>query len=198
MVSVALSILIDLRFNERLHAKCFYNEDTMVIASLNLYDSSFGDNREMGVLLRSSTEGDKEAFEDAKSEAQFIIRESQADTSRSKPTINERNQTAKTNVEHKSKIEVKPVKETRIEDKIVKNISNFLGIDVKEDEKGHCIRCGKNIPFNIEAPYCPDCYRTWARYKDDNFKEKYCIKCGKIEETSMKWPLCPLCYKKTK
>ena len=40
-----------LHFNERIHAKCFYNEDTMVITSLNLYESLSGPNREMGVLL---------------------------------------------------------------------------------------------------------------------------------------------------
>jgi hypothetical protein len=189
---------LDLRFNERVHAKCFYNEDTMVISSLNLYDSSMGDNREMGVLLHSNIEGDKETFEDAKSEAQFIIRECQSDTSRPKPATNEGSQITKTNSEQKRKIETKPVKKPGIEDTIVKNISNFFGISGSENEEGHCIRCGKNIPFNLDAPYCPDCYRTWAKYKDDNYKEKYCIRCGKSEETSMKRPLCPSCYKKTK
>jgi hypothetical protein len=90
------------------------------------------------------------------------------------------------------------VKEPRIDDKIVENISNFLGIGGREDEEGHCIRCGKKIPFNIKAPYCSVCYRTWAKYQDENFKEKYCIKCGTSEETSMKRPLCPSCYRKTK
>lgn len=31
---------LELLFNERVHAKCFYNQDSMVITSLNLYDSS--------------------------------------------------------------------------------------------------------------------------------------------------------------
>ncbi len=29
---------LDLRFDENLHAKCFYNEKSMVITSLNLYE----------------------------------------------------------------------------------------------------------------------------------------------------------------
>jgi hypothetical protein len=188
---------LELRFHERVHAKCFYNEDTMVISSLNLYDSSFGDNREMGVLLRSSAEGDKEVFADAKNEAQFIIRECQIEVSKSKPAVNERNQISKANVVYKPKIETKPVKEPRIEDVIVNKLSSFLGISGKEDDSGHCIHCGKDIPFNLEAPYCPNCYRTWARYKDDNYREKYCVKCGKSEETSMKHPLCSTCTRKT-
>ncbi len=188
---------LDLRFNERLHAKCFYNEDTMVITSLNLYDSSLGDNREMGLLLRNNIEGDKEAFDEAKNEAQFIIRECQTNTSRAKPEVNSR--TTETHVERKPSIEPKPTKkDANIEDTIKKGISSFLGIGKGEDEKGHCIRCGESIPFNIKAPYCSDCYRTWVRYKDENYKEKYCIKCGKTEDTSMKHPLCLSCNKKTK
>ena len=34
-----------------LHANCFYNEKTMVITSLNLYDYSQTNNRDMGVLI---------------------------------------------------------------------------------------------------------------------------------------------------
>jgi hypothetical protein len=188
---------LEIRFNERVHAKCFYNEDTMVISSLNLYDSSLGDNREMGVLLRD-VDGDKEAFVDAKSEAPFIIRECQSDTSRAKPVVNGRNQTARQTTEHKRKIEPQIVNEPSIENTIVKNLSNFFGISKSGDETGHCIRCGANIPFKLEAPYCTDCYRTWVKYKDEDYKENNCLKCGKPEDTSMKRPLCISCYKKTK
>jgi hypothetical protein len=188
---------LEIRFNERVHAKCFYNEDTMVISSLNLYDSSLGDNREMGVLLRNA-DSDKEAFTDANNEAQFIIRECQSDTSRSKPATNGRNQIAKKTTDYKFKIEPQKADEPSIENTIVKNLSNFFGISKNEDESGHCIRCGTNIPFKIEAPYCPECYRIWAKYKDEDYKEKYCLNCGKPGDTSMKRPLCISCYKKTK
>jgi hypothetical protein len=188
---------LEIRFNERVHAKCFYNEDTMVISSLNLYDSSLGDNREMGVLLRN-TDNDKEAFTDAKAEAQFIIRECQSDTSRSKPASNGRNQVAKKPTEYKNKNETQPECQPSIENTIVKNLSNYFGVIKSEDESGHCIRCGENIPLKLDAPYCPDCYRTWTKYKDEDYKEKYCLKCGRPEDTSMKRPLCITCYKKTK
>ena len=54
-----------------LHAKCFFNESSMVITSLNLYDFSQENNREMGLLI-TYTE-DSEAFIDAMDEAKFII-----------------------------------------------------------------------------------------------------------------------------
>lgn len=55
----------------KLHAKCFFNEKSMVITSLNLYESSQGNNREMGMLITQNEDSD--AFSDAKSEAEFIM-----------------------------------------------------------------------------------------------------------------------------
>lgn len=60
--------------DEHVHAKCFYNDESMVIGSLNLYDSTTGINHEMGVLLRNDRDSDKEAFQEARNEAQFIMR----------------------------------------------------------------------------------------------------------------------------
>ena len=54
-----------------LHAKCFYNEKSMIITSLNLYDYSRTNNREMGVLITQEKEPD--AFADAVNEAEFIM-----------------------------------------------------------------------------------------------------------------------------
>jgi len=54
-----------------LHAKCFYNEKSMVITSLNLYDYSQTDNREMGILL--TYEKEPGAFIDAVNEADFMM-----------------------------------------------------------------------------------------------------------------------------
>ena len=42
---------LELRFDEDLHAKCFYNEESMVITSLNLHDHSQQHNRKKVILL---------------------------------------------------------------------------------------------------------------------------------------------------
>ena len=42
---------IDVYFNEKLHAKCYMNEDTAIITSMNLYEAS-EKNRELGVLIQ--------------------------------------------------------------------------------------------------------------------------------------------------
>ncbi len=207
-----------LHFNERIHAKCFYNEDTMVITSLNLYESLSGPNREMGVLLSSNTEGDKVAFDEAKAEAQFIIRESESDTSKLKTLTNERSQTPILKEKPNPKVETKPAKETSIEASIVKGISEFFGLkgiksardlpaentsmkvrsSSRTKQKGYCIRCGKNKTYDLDAPYCPDCYRVWNKFKDPNYKEEFCHLCGTPNQpTTRNKPLCNSCYNKS-
>ena len=69
---------LELRFDDNLHAKCFYNEKSMVITSLNLLESSERKNREMGVLL--SSEKDLNVFKDALNEAEFIVSNAKKDS----------------------------------------------------------------------------------------------------------------------
>ena len=59
-------------FCKNLHAKCYLNEETCIITSLNLYEFSQVNNNEMGVALSRADDGVlyREAFE----EAQRIIR----------------------------------------------------------------------------------------------------------------------------
>lgn len=58
---------LELYFCENLHAKCYFNELLMVIASMNMYEYSELNNQEMGVLIRYPA--DRKLFEDAKREA---------------------------------------------------------------------------------------------------------------------------------
>ncbi len=59
-------------FCKNLHAKCYLNEETCIITSLNLYEFSHVNNNEMGVALTRADDADlyREAYE----EAQRIIR----------------------------------------------------------------------------------------------------------------------------
>lgn len=66
---------LDLLDSPHLHAKCFYNETCMVVTSLNLYEHSQINNREMGLLL--TKEMDTIAFDEAVEEAEFIIETAQ-------------------------------------------------------------------------------------------------------------------------
>lgn len=59
-------------FCKNLHAKCYINEESCIISSLNLYEFSQVNNNEMGIFI--SKEEDNSVFKDAYEEAQRIIR----------------------------------------------------------------------------------------------------------------------------
>jgi phosphatidylserine/phosphatidylglycerophosphate/cardiolipin synthase-like enzyme len=59
-------------FCKNLHAKCYLNEESCIITSLNLYEFSMVNNNEMGVLINRAQ--DVELYRDAYDEAQRIIR----------------------------------------------------------------------------------------------------------------------------
>lgn len=66
---------IDQYFCENLHAKCYFNEQTMVITSMNMYEYSEKNNREMGVLIKKDT--DVNLYQKAYEETTSIIKSSQ-------------------------------------------------------------------------------------------------------------------------
>jgi len=70
---------IQLYFSKDLHAKCYLNEASCIITSMNLYEFSQVNNDEMGVLLTAKS--DKEAFSDATAEALRIIRAAKKESS---------------------------------------------------------------------------------------------------------------------
>lgn len=59
-------------FCKNLHAKCYMNEESSIITSLNLYEFSQVNNNEMGVFIDRSE--DPQMYADAYDEAQRIIR----------------------------------------------------------------------------------------------------------------------------
>lgn len=77
---------LNLMHHSNLHAKCFYNEKYLIITSMNLYDYSINNNREMGVLFRRTDEessglndyrngkDDDSIFQDTITEIQNIIK----------------------------------------------------------------------------------------------------------------------------
>jgi len=61
-----------LYYYKNLHAKCYFNENQMVITSMNMLEFSEKNNREMGVLI--SREHDRELFNQAMDEALSILK----------------------------------------------------------------------------------------------------------------------------
>jgi phosphatidylserine/phosphatidylglycerophosphate/cardiolipin synthase-like enzyme len=68
---------VRLYFSKNLHAKCYLNENKMIIASMNLYEFSQQHNREMGILIDTANEEDKEVYEDASTDIESIMHNSE-------------------------------------------------------------------------------------------------------------------------
>jgi hypothetical protein len=60
------------------------------------------------------------------------------------------------------------------------------------DSEGHCIRCNKSID---SGTFCFDCWKSWFKYKNFHFDEKYCNECGKEFNTTAAKPICIECYR---
>lgn len=158
-----------LKFNEDLHAKCYVNDNQMIITSLNLYEFSMANNKEMGVLIDLNDPNDKSLYEEASKEIDYIDNTSQK---------------FKFNINHTGE-------DTKISQKINK-------IQKSNNNQGHCIRCGEGIKLNTEYPLCKKCYKSWSKYSDPAYEEKFCHICGKENKSSLNKPVCYSCYKKNK
>lgn len=66
---------IELLFCANLHAKCYYNEQMLVVSSMNLHQYSEQNNREMGILI--DREKDTELYNEVLQEVSSIKRISQ-------------------------------------------------------------------------------------------------------------------------
>lgn len=62
---------VNLFYLENLHAKCYLNENKMVLTSMNMYEFSEKNNREMGILIEKKN--DSELYKKAVTEALSII-----------------------------------------------------------------------------------------------------------------------------
>jgi phosphatidylserine/phosphatidylglycerophosphate/cardiolipin synthase-like enzyme len=64
---------VRLYFSKNLHAKCYLNEKKMIISSMNLYEFSQQNNREMGILIERDNEADRPVYEDAWKDIESIL-----------------------------------------------------------------------------------------------------------------------------
>lgn len=68
---------VRLYFSKNLHAKCYLNENKMIISSMNLYEFSQQNNREMGILIDTSNSEDKQVYDDAEKDIQSLMHNSE-------------------------------------------------------------------------------------------------------------------------
>jgi len=159
---------------DNLHAKCYLNEDTAILSSMNLYQYSERNNYEMGVKIQRS-EGDETVYQELSDYIGIILRES--------VKYEIKRVEKESHISSVKEVQKKPKEPSTLQ-------KNSPG------GSGFCIRCHATIDLNAEKPLCGKCYPIWAKFADKSYEEKYCHICGKESKQSYEKPVCYSCYKK--
>ena len=167
----------EIYFMNNLHAKCYMNEKTALITSMNLYNYSEKNNREMGITINKYENFD--IYIDINKEVDSIINNAEKYyTSYKKSSYDYHDKKTSNNFKNE-------------------NLHYFQ----KDCHKtGYCIRCGQEIDYDPTHPLCFDCYKVWAEYQNPDYQETFCHSCGKQiddwtrnDRISYMEPLCNYC-----
>jgi phosphatidylserine/phosphatidylglycerophosphate/cardiolipin synthase-like enzyme len=148
-----------------LHAKIYLNETTVLVSSMNITEVSTRNSKEFAMLVRR--QDDANVFRD------YVQRLTAKSTTIQPPSMG-----------------------SMVSGLIKTTVTQSLQQAARHvSQSGVCIRCGEKIPYNPDRPFCATDYQSWAKWKNDDFQEKYCHSCGKPTKTSFKRPECASCYK---
>lgn len=161
---------------KNLHAKCYLNENEAIITSMNLYEFSQQNNNEMGIYISKAQVPD--LYDATLEEVQRLL------------TISE-----------KIRVTVKKVT-ADTPPRTEKKLAEPKHANPKNAEKpsGYCIRTGTSIPFNLEKPMSYEAFKSWSKYGDRDYPEKFCHFSGEASsgETSVNKPILKKHWKKAK
>jgi phosphatidylserine/phosphatidylglycerophosphate/cardiolipin synthase-like enzyme len=161
---------------KNLHAKCYLNENEAIITSMNLYEFSQQNNNEMGIYISKAQ--DPDLYDATLEEVQRLL------------TISEeiRVTVKKVTADTPPRTEKKQAEPKQANPKHAEKPSGF------------CIRTGSSIPFNIEKPMSYEAFKSWSKYGDRDYPEKFCHFSGEASngETSVNKPILKKHWKKAK
>lgn len=144
---------LEIFYFENLHAKCYFNESEMVITSMNMYEYSEKNNREMGIYI--SRARDFDLFKNAKDETLSIIDNAELDTNNS-------NSSTLQNTNHGFCIRCNDHININIEKPYCdKCYSIWLEYSNSEYPENFCHKCGNTNESNMYYPMHYDCYKSY-------------------------------------
>mgnify|MGYP003144825287 CR=1 FL=1 len=198
---------IEILYEKRLHAKYYANESKAILTSMNLYGFSQNNNIEAGILMEKNAmtvfTGSKNL--DDETWQYFATVLDQAELLFEKQPVYTKNMLG---IKKFSQSEITTDKLSEFfNNKAYKKVSRKTVPRQKRVAKtntntamGYCIRTGKEIAFNVKSPMDYEAYKTWNKYKDPNFPEKYCHYSGEPSngETSMSKPILNKFWKEAK
>jgi phosphatidylserine/phosphatidylglycerophosphate/cardiolipin synthase-like enzyme len=156
---------LELFFFENLHAKCYFNENKMIITSMNMYQFSEKNNREMGVLI--SRKLDTELFEKAVNETLSIIKSAEKVELIKKVIYKEKTeQKSTTNYKKAFCIRCNEKVRTDIEKPFCNDCYNeWNRFRNPEYIENYCHYCGDRAETTMWKPIEKDCFNN---YRNEN------------------------------
>lgn len=154
---------IYLKFYETLHGKCYFNDDTMIITSMNLHEYSMQNNKEFGILLKKDE--DKQLFEDVLEEIDLIERNSKEFEFRSVQKDYARKQENNNNnqingdgycIRCGTRIKLSPDHPYCLAH--IKSWNKYKD-PTYEEKTGVCHMCGKPNTSSMKKPACINCFQ---------------------------------------
>ncbi len=196
---------IEIRYEKRLHAKYYANEEAAIITSMNLYTFSQDNNIEAGVLtsrkgllgsLTSRDNLDDEAygyFDRVIDQSELLfLKTPKFETTKfglSKRYINSDIEVDLLSEYFNSKIKTTTYlkKETIVANGTISKM-------------GFCIRTGIQIPFNPKQAMNDISFQSWKKFSNSEYPEKYCHFSGESSsgETSFSKPILKKNWKQAK
>ncbi|MBT7237581.1 hypothetical protein HN865_01860, partial [Candidatus Woesearchaeota archaeon] len=139
---------------EKLHAKCYLNEERALITSMNFYEFSQVNNDEMGIVVIKDK--DPQLYEDINKEIQRLIRnndEIKVTVEKVIPNKNNNSSTKGHCIRCKTEIKLNP--KVPLCNKCYKSWSKYSDKTYKEK---CCHICNKEFNSSMEKPVCLNCY----------------------------------------
>ena len=193
-----------------LHGKYYANEMMGLLTSINLYDYSFKNNIEFGMLSKGSI---LNRFTTTADDDNYATCENLAyenDVVFIKRPVFQKNLLSSILGKKYIKSDVlydatenfySLYKKVPSASKRIDDFPSEIGLGSEnssrpereevENQNGYCIRTGVQIKYNPAVPYSALPYKSWAQFKNNHYPEKYCHKTGKLSKgkTSMQNPI---------
>lgn len=203
---------IEVKHEERLHAKFYSNENYCILTSMNLYSYSQENNIEAGMLFENSTilsnvanniirDGNSGEYEMVKYFKKVI--ENSEKLYETEPIFEKEffmNKYVGYNVVFdkygiNQQYNNNKQKERKQQDQQASSRNKFK---IPDFEIGYCIRSGVEIPFDVNNPMCKTAYAKWNQFRNKDFPEKFCHFSGEPSngETTLNKPIMRKNWKK--
>jgi hypothetical protein len=187
---------IEIRYEKRLHAKYYANDDSAIMTSMNLYSFSQDNNIEAGILLlngKDSVDIDAWDYFNRVIDQSELLYQRNAHFDKANFGLTNRYKESTTEVDKLSEFFANKSKvESNERFKSKPTVAKTTAVQTSESvQLGYCIRTGKRIPFNPKHPMSADAYANWMQFKNQDYSEKFCHFSGEASygETTFAKPI---------